>query len=181
MKGFKRFQKVLEGSERFQWMRSSIRFYQVLPGFMIFQKIPPVFKRFQLVLEGFVRFWLIIMTLSPPSTKQALASWEACEYSLLGVIFLGKAHGMSRLPFESIRFSTGSFVLYLWGQPFHLTKYLNACLPCGASESMMLSTSYMSGSSISAPTTGPGRWLFWPGTRSWAVRCNKETWKTECI
>ena len=49
-----------------------------------------------------MRFWLIIVTLTPPLTKQAPASWEACEYGLPGVIFLGKAHGMSRLPFESL-------------------------------------------------------------------------------
>ena len=71
-------------------MRSSIRFYQVPPGSVIFQKILPVSKRFQLVLEGSMWFWLIIVTFSPLSTKRALASREACEYSLPGVVFLGK-------------------------------------------------------------------------------------------
>ena len=43
-----------------------------------------------------------MVTLPPPTIKRALASWEACEYSLPGKVFLGKAHGMSKLPFESL-------------------------------------------------------------------------------
>ena len=57
-----------------------------------------------------MRFWLIIVILPPPSTKQAPASWEACEYSLPDVVFLGKAHGMSRLPLESLL----NFLLASW-------------------------------------------------------------------
>ena len=78
------------------------KFYQVPPGFMIFQKIPLVSRKFQQVPRGFMRFWLIIVTFSPHSTKQALASWEAYECSLPGVVFLDKAHGMSRLLLKSL-------------------------------------------------------------------------------
>ena len=49
-----------------------------------------------------MRFWLIIVTLPPLSTKRALVSWEACEYSLPGMVFLGKAQKMFRLLLESL-------------------------------------------------------------------------------
>ena len=77
---------------------------------MIFQKILPVSKRFQLVPGGSIRFWLIIVTLPPLSTKQAPASFEVYECSLPGVVFLGKAHGMSRLSLESL----SDFLLISW-------------------------------------------------------------------